>query len=389
MIGNLTVDKASLNFSYFLKSVMIISDNGGKISRRDFVAQMADYLDTNAENEDGKENRTPYNKLKQVMYFGFAYIEKDSETSWLCLTPRGELLAAVIEEDDTKDRESRYYVSPENIHIVRRLFAYDIIYNSFGRNNCGAEQSNTDTEPPKVIVKLLSDLEYATSDEICYAIYALNGGKSGDQEIVSWDEIKNNILQWRDSDRSYETFFSQWGVDNIVKDYKILNLLASPSVDVILEENGKFYLSGNLERQYVERFKSLNHYYTPIVEVIKSGNDLDSVVEWVQDVVINRPIASGYLKIIDIRSDGDIAEELIQLVGHSLANNRTNYFFVTISDSKENSYRSYGDFERFLDRISDVTKKNNGESSVQIAGLPISKFPANFHTLFIVLDNIN
>lgn len=48
MVGNLTVDKASLNLSYFLKSVKIISDNNGRILRPYFVDEMAEFMGTYA-----------------------------------------------------------------------------------------------------------------------------------------------------------------------------------------------------------------------------------------------------------------------------------------------------------------------------------------------------
>lgn len=44
MIGNLTIDKASMNISYFLNTVRLISVNNGKISRADFVQQMAEFI---------------------------------------------------------------------------------------------------------------------------------------------------------------------------------------------------------------------------------------------------------------------------------------------------------------------------------------------------------
>lgn len=389
MIGKLTVDKASLNFSFFLKSIKIISDNDGKISRKEFVNQMSDFLGKNAVNNDGGENRTAYNKLKQVKYFGFSYVENDAEDSWLCLTPRGQILSAIIEEDDSRDRKSRYFVSPVNLNIVRKLFAYDILYNSYGRNNCGAEQSNTDTEPPKVIVKLLSEIEYASSEEICYAIYSLNGGSNGDDKIESWDNIKKNILQWRDVDHSYDNLFERWNLNNIVTDYKILKLLASPNVDVIKEDDGNYYLSNNLEEHFLDRYKSLNIYYSPVVEIVRSGNDAKTVMEWVQNMIVNRTEASTFLKICDIRNGKDIMDDIIQIVERSLSNNKTNYYLVTISDSKEKTFRSYGKFEQLIDRISDASQENNGESSKRVSGFPIAKFPANFHTLFVILDNLD
>ena len=56
MIGNLTIDKASMNISYFLNTIRLISINGGKISRADFVQQMADFIGVPAK-KNGKENK--------------------------------------------------------------------------------------------------------------------------------------------------------------------------------------------------------------------------------------------------------------------------------------------------------------------------------------------
>lgn len=41
MIGNLTIDKASMNISYFLYSIKVINDRNGRIERKDFGKQMA------------------------------------------------------------------------------------------------------------------------------------------------------------------------------------------------------------------------------------------------------------------------------------------------------------------------------------------------------------
>lgn len=36
MIGKLTIDKASMNLSYFLYTLKIINDNNGRVSRKNF-----------------------------------------------------------------------------------------------------------------------------------------------------------------------------------------------------------------------------------------------------------------------------------------------------------------------------------------------------------------
>ena len=72
MIGNITFDKASMNMSYFLYTIKLIVEQGGSISRKEFVKRMADFVGVPAI-KDGKENRTAYNKSKLPRYFGLHY----------------------------------------------------------------------------------------------------------------------------------------------------------------------------------------------------------------------------------------------------------------------------------------------------------------------------
>lgn len=44
MIGRLTIDKASMNLSYFLYTIKIIDENNGRISREDFGKKMAKFV---------------------------------------------------------------------------------------------------------------------------------------------------------------------------------------------------------------------------------------------------------------------------------------------------------------------------------------------------------
>lgn len=86
MIGKLTIDKASMNLSYFLYTIKIISDNNGRISRKEFGKQMGTFIGIPSV-KGGKENRTPYNKSKLPRYFGFVDIEHgDGNEIFLVLT---------------------------------------------------------------------------------------------------------------------------------------------------------------------------------------------------------------------------------------------------------------------------------------------------------------
>lgn len=389
MVGNLTVDKASLNLSYFLKSVKIISDNNGRILRPDFVDEMAEFMGTYA-TKDGKENRTPYNKLKQVQYFGFSNIVKNDEGSWLCLTRRGEILATLISENfQEKDPERKYYLKPENIPLVRKLFIYDLLYNSYGRNNCGAEQSKSDTEPPKVIVRLLATIGECSCDEICYAIYALNGGKAGNvREIRTWDAIISTIASKRERGEDYAPIFEKWGINNIVQDFKIVNLLANPNIDVIRENNGLYSLSPEVETQYVQVFKQIPTYYRPLMQIFyNNANEPEEVLEWVLDYVINKKENSSDLLVCDIRkNENELQNYLTNIVTKAIALSKNNIYILIVSNSKEQLLSSFGAYETLLERNDDVTSINNGESVNTATGMPIQKFPANLHIVSIIVN---
>lgn len=389
MVGNLTVDKASLNLSYFLKSVKIISDNNGRILRPDFVDEMADFMGTYA-TKDGKENRTPYNKIKQVQYFGFSNIDKNDEGSWLCLTRRGEILATLISENfQEKDPEKKYYLKPESITLVRKLFIYDLLYNSYGRNNCGAEQSKSDTEPPKVIVKLLATIGECSCDEICYAIYALNGGKAGNvKKIRNWDDIISTITSKRMRGEDYAQIFEEWGIKNIVQDFKIVNLLSNPNIDVVRENNGLYSLSPEVESQYVEVFKQIPTYYRPLMQLFtNTANEPEEVLEWILDYVINKKENSSELLVCDIRqNENELQNNITNIVRKAIALSQNNIYILIMSNSKEQLLSSFGPYETLLERIDDVKSRNNGDSVNMVTGMPIQKFPANLHIISIIVN---
>lgn len=389
MVGDLTVDKASLNLSYFLKSVKIISDNNGRILRPDFVGKMADFMGTYA-TKDGKENRTPYNKLKQVQYFGFSNIERNEEGTWLCLTRRGEILSTLISEDfQEKDPEKRYYLNSENIPFVRKLFIYDLLYNSYGRNNCGAEQSKSDTEPPKVIVKLLATIGNCSCDEICYAIYALNGGKDGNiEEVKKWDDIIATIVGKRERVEDYSQIFEKWEIKNIVRDFKIVNLLANPNIDVIRENNGSYSLSPEVEPQYVEVFRQMPIYYRPLMQIFNNDvNEPKEVQEWILDYVINKKENNSDLLVCDVRKDeNELLNNLDNIVLKAVALSQKNIYILIVSNSKEQLLSSFGPYETLLERTDDVKSVKNGESVNAVSGMPIQKFPANLHIVSIIVN---
>ena len=122
MIGKLTIDKSSMNISYFLYTIKIIASNEGKISRKNFVKEMADFVGVPAV-QNNKENRTAYNKSKLPRYFGFVDIVADEqELNYLVLTNRGEILVEYIQDNgEDKDAVERYSIPFDEKRFVMAL----------------------------------------------------------------------------------------------------------------------------------------------------------------------------------------------------------------------------------------------------------------------------
>ena len=93
MLGRLTFDKSSLNMNLFLKSVRIVSENNGEISRYEFVRNMEIFMSGHTTLPEQKPtkyvesgaHRTQYNKSKWPRYFGFIDIKSKNENVLLSL----------------------------------------------------------------------------------------------------------------------------------------------------------------------------------------------------------------------------------------------------------------------------------------------------------------
>ena len=115
MIGNLTLDKSNMNMSYFIYAIILLKKNDGNMTRKDFTLKMSEFVGVPASNENGKENRTAYNKTKFPRYFGFinVYLDKN-KVLHLTLTQRGKTFLSFISEDISElDNSKKYSIKEE------------------------------------------------------------------------------------------------------------------------------------------------------------------------------------------------------------------------------------------------------------------------------------
>ena len=290
MIGKLTIDKASMNLSYFLYTVRIIDENSGKISRKNYGKQMGDFIGIPSM-KGGKENRTPYNKSKLPRYFGFVDIESDANSSYLVLTNRGKVLTQYIQDKgDDIVADQRYCILSEYRDSFIDLIFESVIFDSFGRNNCGAEQSNTDIEPPKVVFKTIYELGKATAEEICYVMFGMNRG-----EFKTFDEAIENVKYNRSVGKcDYKNETDEWDITNIVNDCKIINLFTDDNIQLLYcekdDNNGKtyYYLSKNLGESHKEQIATISTSYQPLKLFAYTDENIETVQQWVDDSVLGR-----------------------------------------------------------------------------------------------------
>lgn len=283
MIGKLTLEKASMNMSYFLASMRILADAGLKMAREDFIASMSTFMGCSATLADGKENRVPYNKTKFPRYFGFIDVDDDGS---LFITARGRRLLPLIEATENANADERYSLSVSGRGVVSELFFESIVFDTFGKNNCGAEQSKSDIEPPKVILKALSELGSASKHELGYVLWGLDC-----DEFSSFSDALDKVKANRNIPGfSYVDTLSSWGKLNIVNDFKLVDLLAKDEIDLIEKRSSddNYQISSSLTDKARARIASLNAFSTPLQLLVRGNSSNTKTEAWVLNGILGR-----------------------------------------------------------------------------------------------------
>lgn len=376
MIGKLTIDKSSMNISYFLYTIKIIASNEGKISRKNFVKKMADFVGVPAI-QNNKENRTAYNKSKLPRYFGFVDIVADAEEpNYLVLTHRGEILAEYIKDNgEDKEAAERYSISNEHRTDFIDLIFDSVIFDSFGKNNSGAEQSNTDVEPPKVVFKTIYELGRATAEEICYVMFGLNRGifADFDEAITSIREKRSNTVY------DYSDIMKEWGITNIVDDCKIIKIFTDDNISLLIGEkdsdNGKVYyqLSPALSDAHKEQIRTISAVYEPLKLFAYTNGNAATVENWVDGTVLGR--VSDNSQIVKYKFGVDTEPFCADETGSiflpgifekailaAFQNEKKNIYLVAQSITEPSFFATIGKYVNLLNRLEDVKDDWHGWS---------------------------
>lgn len=419
MIGNLTIDKASMNLSYFLYTVYIIDMHGGRISRRDFVKEMAEFTGVPAQ-KNGKENRTPYNKSKLPRYFGFVDTEADDEEgNFLVLTNRGRMLSQyIMEQTDVDDAANKYCIKPDNREDFVDLIFDSVIFDSFGKNNCGAEQSNTDVEPPKIVFKTLFRLGKATAEEICFIMYGMNQGvfKSFDEAIEKVESNRAAFIY------DYSATMDEWEITNIVNDCKIINIFTDKNIGLLYckkdDDNEKtyYYLSDSISPAHMRQIETLDTIYQPLKILAYTDSNDATVNAWLNETVLSRVSNDSFIFRYNVKgaetplcSDADTLKIRVfeQALTKAFQFEKRNIYLI-IEHMRENQIGElFGQYAILLKRINELASSQHGWSEQAIQNDNLYKYlidnakyakqelqygmvqiPSNLHIIgTIIMDN--
>lgn len=368
MIGNLTIDKANSNMSYFLYSIKILSNSSGKVSRKEFVETMADFVGKPPQ-KDGKENRTLYNKSNFPRYFGFIDLAKDSEgKEVLVLTKRGTKLADIISEHPDQESKSRYHIKPENQPIFTKMLLESILFDSFGKNNHGVKESRSDVEPPKVLFKTLSLLEKATAYEIYYILYSLNNGIYN-----TYNDAINAVRANREVGRyDYSSILEEWGQKNSADDCKGIKIFTDDSVRLIVAEEDEksgeisYKLNPQTTKCYRKEIEMLSPVYAPLQMTIHADS-LAIAERWVGETILGRIYNWNCVTVFDrltcVDSEIFIQDTLIPAIAKAYNDEKLNHYLIIKNADSAQVAELFGKWAPLLVREDDFTSDVNGFSA--------------------------
>lgn len=385
MIGNLTIDKASLNLSYFLFSIKLIHDSGDRISRQDFVNGMASFVGVDSTKDGGKENRTPYNKSKLARYFGFIDVETTIDgTTFLRLTNRGKKVVPLIEDDSGEEASKRFKIKSSERQLFIDLIFESVVFNSFGKNNCGAEQSNTDVEPPKILFKMLRDLSKTTSEEFCYVIFGLNRNV-----FSTYEEAVERVRTNRVSNYDYSAVLTSWGVANIASDCKLLNIFTDESIKLIecrrdISNRKVYYLSNALDGMHLKQIENLKAINCPLRMFVYSDCDQQTFEKWIDESILGSVSDLGFV----FKDDGDgladflgrneegtfVAGLFEKALLKAYQSPKKNVYLIAKAESEEAFYDKFGDYKALLTYVFDLPSTSNGWSKNEVANSELYDF---------------
>ncbi len=294
MRGKLVVDKASKDFDAFAHTLQVLRQHGGEMERQAFTEAMAEYCGLPLYLKDEKVNRAPYNKCKFPLYYGLVRTGGEGRGQQrLCLTPRGQDVCSCLSRQLQENGTLRHAVWPGYRGKFLSLLLESLAFDTFGRNNSGVETSATDVEPPCLALRTVLELGGATREEICYAMYGLNGGESGQEQPLfetpeaAWADIRARRER---GEADYSRFFGDWGVANVVKDDKFIHFFAQPEIALLSYDKAshRYDWAPDVDAAMLRQVAALSPIRQPLQTLVYSDAPRQELEAWMRHAFLSR-----------------------------------------------------------------------------------------------------
>ena len=385
-VGNLIIDKASVDMNYLLKSLKIVYDNGGKITRYDFVRKMELYMNGKivSQSDEIERSRTQFNKTKLARYYGLLRTIKDIDNQqYLIITKRGKEICSLVEE-----RSDNNFVI-KNKDKFQKIILYSILYDTFGKNNDGVETSNSDLEPPKILLKSIYLCKYITSREFIYLLYTLNNLYYSSYE----DAIKDILILRTNGNESFmDDKIKEYQKTNFVTDNKLISFFYK--IGIIERDGEKYEFNVNFLNNYKDIIQQLNPV-SKNLQLIISGASGVGKSYFINNVILGNIVENsqiirtfihqeysysdfiGYIKpqinngkISYIFEPGPFTIALER----ALKNPKKNYYLVIEEMNRGNITSIFGDIFQLLDRVDDFKLNIHNKSRYSIENYDINRY---------------
>lgn len=233
---SLIMPKADSRLEFVIESLKIYNSIDGKVTNDEFKEKMRECLIRKGMKKESDKIDQPFLIKKSEMARYFELIKNDFKNKCGQITEKGKTFLAATEKS-------------ERIEILFEIMEDENI--TFGRDNSGVESTDSDIEPPIVILKLLLYLEELTKEEIGFSFYFLV------YKQLTFLETINEIIKIKvtNSHQEIEKELESLELINKFKDLKILLFFKELS---ILEENSKKYrLASEIKNNYGNRIYNL------------------------------------------------------------------------------------------------------------------------------------
>jgi len=372
-LGKLIIDKSSVDLNYLFKSLKIVEENKGIIDRFSFVVEMENYMLGESESfiKGTEQNRTQFNKTKLARYYGLLRTTKYENNQYIILTKRGKEICKIIKEIP----DNEFDITNQNELI--KIILLSVLYDTFGKNNDGVEQSSSDVEPPKILLKSILDLDFITSEELIYLIYSLNNG-----DYETYDDAIQYIEEIRISNQEKQLInkIKEFGKENFVRDNKLIKFFER--IGIIYEDEKRYFLYNDIEKNYEEIIKKLDPTSRNL-QMIIMGNPGSGKSHYINNIILGNIIETKQVVRTIIYPDYTYSD----FVGHikpltinkkihyefepgpftislekCFKNPKTNIYLVIEEINRGNISEIFGDLFQLLDRIDDFKSDNHGKS---------------------------